>query len=354
MSAEPEIVLTEDGPLGLVTLNRPRALNALTLNMIRSMTSRLGAWASDPDIGAVVVRGSGTKAFCAGGDVLAIYKAGKEKAPLAREFFAEEYRLNRTIARFPKPYIAIIDGIVMGGGVGLSIHGRFRIAGDRTLFAMPETAIGLFPDVGAGYALPRLPGRLGLFLGLTGQRIGPSDCFHAQIATHYVPSEDMEALVDALMAAEWEGEAGTTVATEIIELFACEPGTPALSEQRRLIDRCFSAGSVEEAIELLRVQRGAWAEKTLAALSRASPTSLKITFEQLRRGATLSLEEELILEYRLSQAAMAGHDFYEGVRAMLIDRDKAPVWQPASLPEVTPKMVEAAFAPPPHGDLVLD
>jgi enoyl-CoA hydratase len=227
------------------------------------------------------------------------------------------------------------------------------VATERTLFAMPETAIGLFPDVGGSYFLPRLPGELGLYLGLTGARLDAADCLYAGIATHYVESARLPALVGALAAADWSDDA-RSVADEVIAVFASTPGDPPLAAKRAAIDRCFSKDSLEAILAALEAEGGAWAEETLAALRTCSPTSLKVTFRQLREGASLDFEAAMIMEYRLSQACVAGHDFVEGIRAAVIDKDRAPKWRPASLAEVGEALVAAHFAPPVGGDLVFD
>lgn len=360
MDETAEIVFERKGAVGLVTLNRPKALNSLTLGMIRRFQPKLEEWAEDPEIGAVVIRGAGDKAFCAGGDVRAVWQAGKEGDPegLTRDFFREEYILNRTIFRFPKPYIAMIDGITMGGGVGLSVHGMIRVAGDRTMVAMPESAIGLFPDVGGGYFLPRLPGKAGLFLALTGHRVKAADCRYLGIATHYVPSERQQELLDALCAAEFPGDGGSG-AEAAVNRFAVHAGGSELHKRQAEIDRLFSGESVEAIVAALeaKAQKGdaegeaGWAAEQADILHKRSPTSLKVAFEQLRRGANLTFEDCMTMEYRLSQAAMAGHDFYEGIRAVLVDKDHAPRWRPATLADVDKALVESHFKPLGERDL---
>jgi enoyl-CoA hydratase len=352
-AGEAELLFERRGTLALVTLNRPRTLNALTFSMFRGLAARVAAWAVDPEVAAVVIVGVGERAFCAGGDVIEVYDSARGDRTLAAELFRVEYRLNRDLFRYPKPYIALIDGIVMGGGVGVSVHGSHRVVTERTLFAMPETAIGLFPDVGSSYVLPRLPGELGLYLGLTGARLVAADCLYAGIATHYVESARLPALVDALAAADWSGDA-RAVASDVIAAFASAPGDPPLAARRAAIDRCFSGGSVEAILAALEAEGSAWAEATRAALETCSPTSLKVTLRQLRAGAALDFEAAMTMEYRLSQACVAGHDFREGIRAAIVDKDRAPRWRPASLAEVSEAMVDAHFAPPEDGDLVFD
>ena len=347
-----EVRFARRGPLGVITMTRPKALNALTLSMIRTIHPQLAAWAAEDNLRAVVIEGEGERAFCAGGDVRAIWEAGKashaagEPGRLTADFFREEYRLNHLIYHYPKPYIALIDGITMGGGVGLSIHGAVRIATERTLFAMPETAIGLFPDVGGSWFLPRLPGGIGLYLALSGERLKAPDCLYAGIATHWAPAARLGQIVEALTAADWDqGLAGVRRALRPLTGHPGEAGIlPAL---RPAIDRCFARKeSVEQVLQALEREASDWARQTLATLARRSPTSMKVTFEQLRRGAAQSFDESMIMEYRLSQAAMqSGADFYEGTRALLIDKDHAPKWNPARLEDVSDELVRSYFAP---------
>lgn len=348
MSDTEEVLFEQQGAVGFITLNRPKSLNALTLNMIRLMDPQLAAWETDDSISAVVIRGAGDRAFCAGGDVIDVYKAGlamKETgtAPgLSSDFFFEEYRLNRRIFQYPKPYIALIDGFTMGGGVGVSILGAFRVATERTRAAMPETAIGLFPDVGGSYFLPRLEGEIGCYLALTGARIKPADCLYSGLANAYIESADMPALEEAFAQADWSGDA-ENVAARVIGGFSKEPGEAPLQAQQDQIDRIFSADSVEAIIASLEAEAGDWAKETLATLLSRSPVSMKVSLEQLRRGRDLDFDDAMIMEFRMSQAFMAGQDFYEGVRSVLIDKDHAPKWVPATLEEVSQEMVESYF-----------
>lgn len=341
-----EILFEPAGSVGLITLNRPHALNALTLNMVRALDAQLRAWAGDPDIRCVVIQGAGERAFCAGGDIRALYDSGKSKSDtLTADFYREEYRLNRLIKRYPKPYVALIDGVVMGGGVGVSVHGSHRIATERTLFAMPETGIGLFPDVGGSYFLPRCPGRIGFYLGLTGARIKAADCLSAGIATHYVSFAELDSLIDALRK-----NAGNAV-TDVVARFAGPPGAAPLERNRDGVDRCFAEVSIEAIQAALEADGSEWAKGARSAMGEKSPTCEKVALRQLERGCTMSFEDCMVMEFRLSQRAMAAHDFYEGVRAAVIDKDRAPKWRPVSLAEVSDADVETWFAPLPGGDL---
>jgi enoyl-CoA hydratase len=349
-----EILLGREGGLATLTINRPQALNALTLSNYRCFAPALDAWAADPSVHAMVVQGAGERAFCAGGDVRAVYEAGRGISgdpALPAVFFREEYALIRSIHRFPKPYIAITDGITMGGGAGISVNGAYRIATDRTLFAMPETAIGLFPDVGATRFLNRCPGQVGCYLGLTGARLGAADACYCGFATHFIPHERVADLIEALGRVVCEATREADRVGAVLSCFAKDPGPPPLAALRPAIDRCFSRSSVEKILDALAAEAAGtgahtgWAAETRASLLTKSPTSLKITLRQLMIGRDYDLEGALTLEYRLTQHVMAEHDFYEGVRAMLIDKDQTPRWQPATLAEVGDDTVEAYFAP---------
>jgi enoyl-CoA hydratase len=346
----PDLIAERRGGLGLLRLNRPQALNALTIGMIHEMTATLDSWDSDPEVAAAVIVGEGEKAFCAGGDVRALYDARFDPDSTYRaDFYRDEYRLNRQIFRYAKPYVAIMDGVTMGGGVGVSVHGSHRVVTERTLFAMPETGIGLFPDVGGGYFLPRCPGALGMYLGLTGVRLLAADCVYAGIATHYVPADRVKDLVDALGSVTDAGDVD-----RVLDRFAADPGAAALAEPRHEIDRHFSADSVAAIQESLAAAGDDWASRALSILAKKSPISLCVTYRQLREGRALDFEDVMVMEYRLSQRAMADTDFYEGVRAVIIDKDNAPRWHHASVADVTEQEVAAYFAPLGDNDLTFD
>uniref|UniRef100_A0AAY4EHQ6 3-hydroxyisobutyryl-CoA hydrolase n=1 Tax=Denticeps clupeoides TaxID=299321 RepID=A0AAY4EHQ6_9TELE len=328
--AGPEVLLERVGNAGVITLNRPKVLNALTLNMIRLIYPQLKKWEADTETSVVIIKGAGEKAFCAGGDVTAVAEAGKSGDRLVKDLFREEYTLNNAIGTCRKPYVALIGGITMGGGVGLSVHGQFRVATEKTLFAMPETAIGLFPDVGGGYFLPRLKGKLGLFLALTGFRLKGRDVLRAGVATHFVESEKISALEKDLV--DLRSPSVDDVA-KVLDAYQGQVGIGLL----------FEATSVEGIMNNLKTDGSPFAQKQAEMLSKMSPTSLKLTLKQMQAGATMSLQEVFVMEYRLSQACMNGHDFYEGVRAVLIDKDQNPKWKPSTLEEVTEKSVEKSF-----------
>jgi enoyl-CoA hydratase len=349
-----EILLGRAGGVATITINRPQALNALTLANYRRIAPALKAWAEDPAVHAVLVRGAGGRAFCAGGDVRAVYEAGRGiggDPDLTAVFFAEEYRLIRNIHRFPKPYIALIDGITMGGGAGISVNGAYRLATPRTLLAMPETAIGLFPDVGATRFLNRCPGQIGRYLGLGGARLRAADARYCGLATDCVAEERADDLVAALAETAWQTGGEFAQVRAVLRQFAGDPGPAPLAALRPAIDRCFAGATVEAILAALAAEAAGggafagWAAQTRAGLLAKSPTSLKVTLRQLQIGRDYDLDQALILEYRLTQHMMAGHDFYEGVRAALIDKDQKPRWRPASLAKIDDAMVAAYFAP---------
>ena len=337
MSPEPEVLFEIRGPIGLITLNRPKALNALTLPMVTAMRAELKKWAADPDVECVVIRGGGERAFCAGADIRAIRQSGLDGTDYATAFFREEYQLNALIKHYPKPYVALIHGICMGGGMGLSVHGQYRVAGSSAVFAMPETGIGFFPDIGGSYFLGHAPGHLGMYIGLTGDRLNARDALYARLATHWVPSDSWPILVDALE----QGENPRDVAMEL----GLRPQNAPLSELRTKIDRIFSASSVEEILDLLDRDDAEWSHQTAALMRKRSPTSLKLTYSQIRAGAGLEFDECMRMEYRMTMRIMQNKDFYEGVRAVIVDKDNAPKWQPDTLAGVTDAEIAAYFAP---------
>lgn len=327
---------------GLITLNRPKALNAINLDMVRQIYGAMKSWQDKK--GLVVIKGAGEKSFCAGGDVRAVVENGPVDS--SRNFFREEYRLNALISGYKPDYVAIVDGITMGGGVGLSVHGKYRVATERTMFAMPETAIGLFPDVGGGHFLPRLQGKLGLYLGLTGFRLKGKDVTKAGIATHYVESKDLEALEKELVATTNSAE----VAAVLNKFNVKDTAEFVLAKNMSQINQCFSGPTVEAIVANLEKDGSEWAQSTLKTLSKMSPTSMKVTKKQLDLGANCDLRSCLKMEFRMAVHSVIKSDFKEGVRAMLIDRDQSPKWDPATLNEVTDQQVDRFFGPLPDGD----
>ncbi|KAH8306174.1 hypothetical protein KR018_003277, partial [Drosophila ironensis] len=329
------VLATESSNKGMIILNRPKALNAINLEMVRKIYKHLKKCEKSKSL--LIIKGTGEKAFCAGGDVRAVVEAGPTDE--SKSFFREEYTMNALIGNYKIPYIALIDGITMGGGVGLSVHGKYRVATDRTLFAMPETAIGLFPDVGGSYFLPRLQGKLGLYLGLTGYRLKGGDAFHAGIATHYCDSGKIPDLEEALLNCPDADEV-----PELLQKFHCQPAKPfSLEPVMERINQTFAADSVEGIMENLQSDGSEWAHKTMQSLCKMSPTSMKVTFRQLELGSQLSLAQCLIMEYRLAVRHLECSDFKEGVRALLIDKDQQPKWEPASLADVSEEHVQWFF-----------
>ncbi len=344
MNSSSEILFERRGAAGVVTLNRPAALNAVTHGMVRAFAQKLDEWDADPAVTRIVVTAAGEKAFSAGGDIRALTdlgRAGRHREALT--FWRDEYRLNTRIKHYPKPYVALIDGIVMGGGVGVSVHGSHRVAGDRYLFAMPEVGIGFFPDVGATWFLPRLPGEVGAYLALTGERLRADDGVAAGIATHRVPSKRIADLL--------EGLTGTVPVDALLGAFSEPPAATPVLSQRATIDRLFAADTVEAILAALdreAVSRGAdadFARKTAAAIRTKSPTSLKLALAQMRAGKTLDFGECMRVEFRIVSRIIHDPDFYEGVRAVIVDKDNTPRWRPATLAEVTDADIARHFAP---------
>jgi enoyl-CoA hydratase len=352
MSGQPDILFDRKGAAGIVTLNRPRALNAITLDMVRVLAAQLARWADDASVTRVILRAAGARAFCAGGDIRALFDLGRAgRHADALTFWREEYALNTLIKHYRKPYVSLIDGIVMGGGVGLSVHGSHRVAGDRYTFAMPEVSIGFFPDVGATWFLPRMPGEAGAWCALTGERLGPADAVAAGLATHRVSSARFAELTEALC--------GTVPVDAVLAAFAEPPGEPAVMARRAAIDRLFAADRVEAVLGALDGAAAAgdgdasWAAATTATIRTKSPTSLKLALAQVRRGGDLSFEECMRTEFRIVSRLIHGHDFYEGVRAVIVDKDNAPRWRPTTLAEVSDAEIARHFAPLGAGELAL-
>ena len=335
-----EILVGREGGLGRLTLNRPQALHALTTVMCSTCITVLSDWREDPAVQAVLIDHSGERGFCAGGDIRMLADSGAGDGRLAREFFFTEYRLNHLLFSYPKPVIAVMDGITMGGGVGLSAPARYRLATERTTFAMPETGIGLFPDVGGGWFLPRLPGRIGLWLALTGARIKAADCLHAGLATHHVPSERLPALKAELAENSKDIE-------PLLAKYHVAPGPAPLLAHRAELDAAFGQGSVEAILAALEAGSD-WARAQALALRTKSPQTLKVAFRQLALGAAApDFAANMAMEYRIGARVVQRHDFLEGVRAVIVDKDNAPKWDPATLEGVGEDLLDAIFAPLP-------
>jgi enoyl-CoA hydratase len=342
---EPEILFDRRGAAGIITLNRPRALNALTLAMIRQLRDKLDAWRDDASVTRVIMTAAGGRAFSAGGDLREIYDLGRAgRQAQALHFFREEYQLNAIIKRYPKPYIALIDGIVMGGGVGISVHGSHRVAGERCQFAMPEVGIGFFPDVGGTWFLPRLAGEIGTYCALTCERLAMADAVSAGVATHHVPAARHPELLDGLC--------GAVPVDAITAAFSQPHGAGMMGEgmtfaRRAAIDRLFAGAAVEDILAGLEAETGPeaeWAARSAAGMRAKAPLSLKIALAQMRRGAAWSFAECMQAEFRIVSRVLLGHDFYEGVRAVIIDKDNQPHWQPNRLEDVSAAEVERHFA----------
>ncbi len=337
-----ELLIRREGRAGRITLNRPQALNALTYPMIGQIAGALAGWAVDPAIERVILDGAGERALCAGGDVLALYESRVNGPGFARKFWADEYRLNAMISRYPKPFVAIMDGIVMGGGIGLSGHASHRIVTERSMLAMPETSIGLIPDVGGTWLLSRAPDEVGTYLGLTGARMTGADAIYAGFADTFVPSQRLPELVAALC-----GAGGSTV-EEVIATFAAASPQSDLHSSADAIAATFTGDRVEGIWAALSHDPSPWAAKTSVGLKSKSPKAMKATLATIRQARTLpSLEAALDVEYRLVTRLFEDGEFIEGVRALLVDKDRAPKWQPVTLAEVTDEMIERLMSPLP-------
>ncbi|MEV5677970.1 enoyl-CoA hydratase/isomerase family protein [Streptomyces sp. NPDC052179] len=344
-AAEEHVLLRTEGRAAHLTLNRPKALNALTHSMVRRIDAALTAWEHDPAVETVIITGAGARGLCAGGDIRSIYEDVRAGKTASAGFWRDEYRLNARIARYPKPYVAVMDGIVMGGGVGVSAHGSVRIVTERSRIAMPETGIGFVPDVGGTYLLALAPGELGTHLALTGARIGAGDALLCGLADHFVPSEDLPRLLADLTARPVH---------DVLPAYVREAPPGELAGHRTWIDACYRAATVEEILARLRAHGSRAAAESAGTLADRSPTALKVTLAALHRARGLGpLERVLEQEYRISCAALASHDMAEGIRAQVIDKDRSPHWTPATLAEVTETDVARYFARPAGGGLHL-
>lgn len=349
VESDEEVVISEVDDKGVFMMNRPKVLNALNITMIQRMTAQLKKWEQESSVKLVVIKGAGGKAFCCGGDIRALTESGKTCGPLSRDFFRAEYTLNYLTSKVPVPYIALIDGVTMGGGVGLSVHGRYRVATERTLLAMPETAIGLFPDVGGGHFLPRLEGKLGMFLALTGYRLQGRDVHTVGVATHFVESSQLGNLEqDLMLLRSPTPDDVDNLLQSYHDKCTLDRDKPFVLEPHvEKINSIFGHQTVEEIFDSLREDGSEWATTQLATLNKMSPTSLKVTMRQLIEGANLTLAQDLQSEYRLSQRFMLDNDFYEGVRAVVVDKDQNPKWNPADIEDVTQEKLDWYFSPLP-------
>jgi enoyl-CoA hydratase len=338
LSPVPEVIARVEGRVGRLTLNRPKALHSLTTAMCLAISSALLDWREDPAVELVLIDHAGERGFCAGGDIRMMAEAGRTDPDAGAAFFLAEYRMNELLQRYPKPALAVMDGVTMGGGVGLAAYCRYRVATERTLWAMPETAIGLLPDVGTGWLLSRMAGEFGTWLALTGARLKVADCLYLNLATHHVDSGKVGAL-KALLVAAPEGAAKT------LARFSSDPGPASLAGKQKALDALFGRDTVEDILAALRAG-SSWAQEQAAVLAGRSPTSMKVALRELREArGKASFADQIALEYRLACRIISTPDFQEGVRAVVVDKDNAPQWSPARLEEVTEAMLDRLFAP---------
>jgi enoyl-CoA hydratase len=334
-----EVIVRAERALRRITLNRPRALNALTLDMAVTMTAFLRSWIADPEVGAVLVDGAGERGLCAGGDIRALYDAAKSGTLLPEQFWSTEYHLNALIARYPKPVIAVMDGVVMGGGVGLSAHASHRVVTERSAVAMPEVGIGFFPDVGASFLLARSPGYAGIYLALTGDRMNAADAIYCGFADVHIPAAKLVSLPAALA----DCRTAKDVRVRLDEVSVAPP-PGRLEAAQRWIDECYGADQVEEVVERLGGSKIDGARAALATMTKVSPTSLKVTLRNIRTAVSFKrVEESFQQDYRIALACIAGHDFIEGIRATIVDKDRNPSWRPDKLESVTTDIVDHHF-----------
>lgn len=341
MNDQPEVLVRVQKNVGRLTLNRPQALHALTQTMCETLIGALLDWRDDPEIYMVIIDHAGERGFCAGGDIRMLARSGAGDGVEARAFFHTEYQLNHLLFTYETPVVAVMDGVVMGGGVGISMPAHYRIATERTTFAMPETGIGLFPDVGGGWYLPRLPGKAGLWLALTGARIKGADCLRLGIATHFVEFGAVEGLKKAIVADPRRID-------DILKKYRADAGKAPLVSIEQDLNRLFVGDSVEQIFEFLEADSSDWGKAQLAVMKTKSPQTLKVAFRQLETGAALAdFADNMAMEYRIGARVVQRHDFIEGVRAVIIDKDNAPRWDPATLEGVGDALLDEIFAPLP-------
>ena len=334
-----DLIVREQKALRRITLNWPKALNALTLDMAVKMTALLRSWAADPAVGAVLLDGAGERGLCAGGDLRALYDAANSGDTLPEKFWATEYHLNVLIVRYPKPFIAVMDGLVMGGGVGVSTHAAHRIVTERSAVAMPEVGIGFFPDVGASYLLARTPGSAGAYMALTGDRMNAADAIHCRLADVHIDSNELAALPEALADCR-----STDDVRSRLEAMSSAPPPGKMAAAQPWIDTCFSANDAEGIVARLASAKDEAARAVLTTMQKMSPTSLKVTLRNVRGAASFErVEESFQQDYRVALACITGHDFIEGIRAQIVDKDRNPRWRPDTLESVTPDIVDRHF-----------
>lgn len=339
-----DVLISTEGRVGRLSLNRPKAIHALNLAMCETMIDALVKWQGDDAIDAVTIDHSEGRGFCAGGDIRMLAESGAKDAVEARAFFHTEYRLNHLLFTYPKPVVAFMDGITMGGGVGISQPAKYRVATEHTRFAMPETGIGLFPDVGGGWYLPRLEGRVGVFLALTGARLDGADCLALGLATHYLPSEHL-AEAKARIAAHPDRIGG------ILGDLAVTAPPAAITHQIDKINRLFASDTYEDILAALEADGGEWATKELGVLHSKSPQTCKVALRQLKEGGEMhDFAAQMTQEYAIGSRVVAMHDFLEGVRALIVDKDNSPQWDPPTPEAVTDDWIDAIFAPLPDNE----
>ncbi len=339
-----DVLAFTEGKAGRIRLNRPKALHALNTGMCAAMLEALAAWRDDPAVEIVLIDHAEGRGFCAGGDIRMIAESGAGDGSAAREFFRIEYQLNHAMFTYDKPIVAFMDGITMGGGVGISQPATYRVATENTKFAMPETGIGLFPDVGGGWYLSRLPGKTGEYLALTGHRLDGAECLALGLATQYLPAEVLEDAKARIVADPAAVEA-------ILAELAVAAAEPRIAANREAIDRLFAADTVEGVFAALEADGGEWAAAQLATLRTKSPQSMKVSLRLVREGrAKASFAEEMHQEYAIGSRVAQSHDFIEGVRALIVDKDNAPAWRPATLEGVSDDSIDQIFAPLPAGE----
>ena len=345
MSDELPVISSVVGCVGQLTLNRPKALHALNLRMCEIILETLQSWSEDNQVKVVLIdHAAGSRGFCAGGDIRMLAESGATDAKEAREFFKSEYRMNAKLQSFPKPIVSFIDGITMGGGVGLSVHGSHRVASENTVFAMPETGIGLFPDVGGGWFLPRLEGELGVWLALTGHRIRGADVGAIGVATHYTQSDRLPDLKNEIVECQFEGDTLDAL-SRILDRFTDSVTEFSLKDHLGAINRCFCKDEVSEIVTALEAENDEWADQQLKALQAKSPETMKVALHQLRQGAKLeSFRDNMRMEYRIGWRKVQSPDFLEGVRAVIVDKDNAPKWNPSKVEDVRGEDVLKYFA----------
>jgi enoyl-CoA hydratase len=344
-TADHDVECRESHGIGFITLNRPRARNALTTGMVRAMSEQLRIWEADPGVRAALIHGAGEHGLCAGGDVKAMRSSALAHDGAVVEFFRSEYRLNAQISAFAKPYIALMDGITMGGGVGVSAHGSVRVVTERTAFAMPEVTIGISPDIGATWLLSHAPGELGTYAGLTGSTLTAGDVIHVGLADHFVPSARLDELTDLVAYGDVESA---------IHAVAAPPPTSDLASRRSWIDECFAFDSVREILSALDASPVTDAHETASLIRTKSPRAVAVTLAALRRARDLpSLEDALEQEFVVSCNLIHDHDAIEGVRALIVDKDQSPIWSPADADAVTADDVDRAFVNNGYGTLGL-